>query len=73
MLARRGQAIMTTFTGSQHLKVIHGHGWIPHTGAVAIFADIGRADVLQPFAGSDDAIVATDTAFGGRGVVKACR
>ena len=73
MLARRDQAIMATCTGTQHLEVVHALRRLPDTGAMAIPANIGRADMLQALAGRDDAVVATDTAPSGRGVIKVRR
>jgi len=47
ILARGGNAVVTTGAGSQHLEVIDRHRRIPDVGAVTIFADIGGADVVE--------------------------
>ena len=53
--------------------MIHGHRWIPYIGIVTVFANIGTADMVQALADGGNPIVTTDTAFGGRRVVKARR
>ena len=70
MLARRDQAIMAACAGAEHLEVVHALRRLPDTGGMAILTNIGRADMLQALTGRDNAVVATDTALGGRGMIK---
>ena len=64
ILAHRGDAIMTTAASTQYLEVINRYRRIPQVGAVTVFTDIGRADVVQRFASSGHAIVAVATTLG---------
>jgi len=73
ILARGGDAIVTTGTGSQYLEVIYRHGRLPHVGTVAVLADVGRTDMLEALAGCGHTIVARATRLGGRGMIEVCR
>ena len=73
MLTCRRQAIMATGAGTQHLQVIHLCSRLPQGGGMTIFADVGRTYMIETPANGGDAVVTTDTAFGGRGVVKGRR
>jgi len=65
ILARGGNAIVTTGTGAQHLGVIHGDCWLPNTGRVAIFANISGADVIQRLTGGGYTIMTITTGLRG--------
>jgi hypothetical protein len=41
--------------------VVHLHGRLPYTGAVAVFADVGADDVLERFTGGGYTVMAGAT------------
>jgi len=47
VLTHRGNAVMTTAAGTQHLEVIDRNYWIPQVGAVAVFADVSGCNVVE--------------------------
>ena len=44
--------------------MINRYYWIPQVGAVAVFANVGGADVIQRLAGRSDAIMAITATLG---------
>ena len=71
ILAFGGDTVMTTRTSTQHLEVIHCHRRNPCGVVVAVFANVGRTDMLETLAGRRHAIVTAATGFSGRGMIKA--
>ena len=71
ILAFGSDTVMTTRTSTQHLEVIYRHRRNPGGVAVAVFANVGRTDMLETLAGRGHAIVTTATGFGRRGVIEA--
>ena len=65
VLTHGRDAVVATGTGTEYLQMIHLDHRVPQVGGMTVFANIGRADVVQALADSSHAVVATHTAFGG--------
>ena len=55
---------MATRTGTQHLEVVDRYYWIPQVGTVAVFADVGGADVVEAFTRGGHTVMAVATTLG---------
>jgi hypothetical protein len=70
-LPNRGNAIVATRTRSHHLAMIDIHYGNPSTWVMAIFANIGRANMLCVFTCSGCTVMAADAVAPYPSVVKA--
>ena len=69
-LPGRYHTVMTRSAGSEYLGVIDGEGRLPYVRCMAVFADIGRLNMGERFAGGFNAVVAADTVTGDIDVIK---
>jgi len=65
ILARGGNAIVTTRTSPNYLEVIDRYGRVPHVSTVTVLTDIGRTDVIKRLAGSRHTIMTVTTRLRG--------
>ena len=65
--------VVTTGTAAQYLQMINRYRRLPHTGRVAVLADVGGADVFEALTNSGNTIVAGTTGFGGARVIEGRR
>ncbi len=71
-LPGRYHAVMTGPASSEYLRVIDGERRRPNIRCMTVFADIGRLNMGERFAGSFDAVMAADAVTGDIDVIKVC-
>ena len=65
ILAHGDDAIMTTGAGAEYLEVIDRNGRVPDVGTVAVFTNVGRADVVETLTRGGHTVVTVATGLGG--------
>ena len=61
VLAGGYYAVMAGAAATEHLRMVYGINRHPDVRVMAVFANIGRLNMREVFAGGFDAVVATDT------------